>query len=284
MILVTGATGQVGGAATRSLLAAGVPVRALVRAPGRATGIDGAELATGSFDDEQSLARALSGVSAVLLAGRDNPHYAAQMERVLAAAERAGVEHVVALSAIGASAGSPIALMRDHAEVEARVRAGTVRWTFLRPHLYMQNLLRAAGTVRAEGRLAAPMGDLAFPFADSRDVGAAAAVVLRDPDAHAGVTHALTGPVAQTYASIADALTRLLERPVAYDAVEPEAYLADLLAGGMPGWRARDLAFIASGYAPGDLVTSPGLATLLGRPPRSLRGFLEEHRGAFLSP
>jgi uncharacterized protein YbjT (DUF2867 family) len=128
------------------------------------------------------------------------------------------------------------------------------------------------------------MGDLAFPFADSRDVGAAAAVVLRDPAAHAGVTHALTGPVAQTYASIADALTRLLERPVAYDAVEPEAYLADLLAAGIPGWRARDLAFIASAYAAGELVASPGLATLLGRPPRSLRGFLEEHRGTFLSP
>jgi uncharacterized protein YbjT (DUF2867 family) len=284
MILVTGATGQIGGAATRSLLAAGVPVRALVRAPGRATGIDGAELATGSFDDEQSLARAFSGVSAVLLAGRDNPHYATQMERVIAAAERAGVEHVVALSAIGASAASPIALMRDHAEVEARVRAGTARWTLLRPHLYMQNLLRAAGTVRAEGRLAAPMGDLALPFADGRDVGAAAAVVLRDPEAHAGVTHVLTGPIAQTYASIADALTRLLERPVAYDAVEPEAYLADLLAAGMPSWRARDLAFIASAYAPDELVASPGLATLLGRPPRSLLGFLEEHRGAFLSP
>src|ERR1700712_4692660 len=192
MILVTAATGQVGSAATRSLLAAGVPVRALVRDPARAAGSGGAELAKGSFDDEESLARAFRGVTAVLLAGRDSPHHAAQLTRAIAAAERAGVEHIVALSAIGASAASPIELMRDHAEVEGRVRAGVARWTLLRPHLYMQNLLRAAGAVQADGRLSAPMGDLAFPFVDTGDVGAAAALVLRDPSAHAGATYALT--------------------------------------------------------------------------------------------
>jgi uncharacterized protein YbjT (DUF2867 family) len=282
MILITAATGQIGRAATRTLVASGARVRALVRDPSRAAGLDGAELVKGSFENEASLARALDGVQSVLLAGRDNPGYVAQLERIVAAAASAHVEHVVALSAIGAAASSPTALMRDHHEVEQLVKQRATSWTFLRPHLYMQNLLRAADDVRLDGRLSAPMGGLAFPFVATDDVGAVAATVLVDPGPHAGMTYALTGPVAQTYESIADALTRLLERPVSYDAIAPEQYLADLVAGGIPEWRAHDLAFIASAYAPADRTVIRDLPALLGRPAQSLRGFLEAHRDAFL--
>ena len=282
MILITAATGQIGRAATRTLVESGARVRALVRDTSRAAGLAGAELVQGSFEDEASLARALYGVKTVLLAGRDNPGYVAQLERVVAAAVSAHVEHMVALSAIGAAASSPIALMRDHHEVEQLVKRHATSWTFLRPHLYMPNLLRAAEAVRVDGRLSAPMGGLAFPFVATDDVGAAAATVLLDPERHAGTTYALTGPVAQTYESIADALTRLLERPVSYDEVPPEQYLADLMAAGIPEWRARDLAFIASAYAPSDRAVVRDLPALLGRPAQSLRGFLEAHRDAFL--
>ena len=72
------------------------------------------------------------------------------------------MRHVVKLSAIGASPRSPIALMREHHEVDEEVRKGPPGWTFLKPHLYMQNLLRAADAVRREGRLAAPMGRTDF--------------------------------------------------------------------------------------------------------------------------
>ena len=137
MILITAATGQVGRAAARCLLASGAPVRALVRDPAKAGGLEGAELVRGSFEAEASLARALEGVTAMLLAGRDSPGYVAQIERAIAAAERAHVGHIVALSAIGACADSPIALMRDHCEIEQRLRAGAGSWTFLRPRAFL---------------------------------------------------------------------------------------------------------------------------------------------------
>jgi uncharacterized protein YbjT (DUF2867 family) len=282
MILITAATGQIGRAATRMLIESGAPVRALVRDPARADGLSGAELVQGSYEDDASLARALSGVQAVLLAGRDSPGYVEQLTRVIAAAENAHVEHLVALSAIGASASSPIALMRDHCEVEQLVKRSARSWTILRPHLFMQNLLRAAEAVRQRGRLAAPMGDLAFPFVSTDDVGAAAGAVLGTPEHHAGATYALTGAIALSYESIADALTRLLERPISYDAIPPEQYLADLLAAGVPEWRARDLAFIASAYAPADNAARRDLPALLARPAGSLRDFLAAHRDVFL--
>src|SRR5215831_11335248 len=194
MILVAAATGQVGSAALNALVAAGAEVRALVRDPSAFAAPGGADAVQGDFDDDASMAKALKGIAVMLLAGRDSPDSVSQHRRVLAQVRQAGVRHVVKLSAIGASPESPIALMREHHEVDEEVRKGPASWTLLKPHLYMQNLLRAANAVRREGRLAAPMGSKRFPLVDTRDVSAVAAIVLRDPAAHADKEYALTGP------------------------------------------------------------------------------------------
>ena len=80
----------------------------------------------------------------------------------------------------------------------AALRAGPATWTLVQPHLYMQNLLRFAGSVQGNGRLSAPMADARFPLVDTRDVGAAVAAVLQDAIAHAGKCYRLTGPAACT--------------------------------------------------------------------------------------
>ena len=281
MILITAATGQVGSAALNALAGAGAAVRALVRDPVGFAAPEGVQVVKGDFDDDASIAKALEGVAVMLLAGRDSPNSVAQHRRVLAQVRQAGVRHVVKLSAIGASPESPIALMREHHEVDEEVRKGAAGWTLLKPHLYMQNLLRAADAVRREGRLAAPMGRNRFPLVDTRDVGAAAAMVLRDPAAHAGKVYALTGPVAVSYEEAAKALTSIAGRVVTYEAVAPAEFEQRLRAVGMSDWRAYDLAHIASAYGDRENLVSPDLATLLGRQPGSLLEFLENHRSAY---
>ena len=282
MILITGATGQVGSAALNALAAGGAEVRALVRRPSGFAGPEGVQVVQGGFDDDRSLAGALAGVDVMLLAGRDSPDSVAQHRRVLAQARRAEVRHIVKLSAIGASPESPIALMREHNEVDEEVQKGPASWTLLKPHLYMQNLLRAADAVR-EGRLAAPMGHARFPLVDTRDVGAAAAVALGNPAAHAGKAYALTGPVAQSYDDVAAAFATVAGHAVAYEPVAPEDFQGRLLGAGMPDWRAFDLAHIASAYSAAENAISPDLPMLLGREPRSLSEFLDDHRNAFSS-
>ena len=283
MILLTGATGQVGSAAVNALVAAGAEVRALVRNPSGFAGPDGVQIVQGSFDDDTSLARAFEGVDVMLLAGRDSPQSVSQHQRVLAHARRAKVQHIVKLSAIGASSGSPIALMREHREVDEEVRRGPASWTLLKPHLYMQNLLRAADAVRREGRLAAPMRHDRFPLVDTGDVGGAVAVVLGNPVAHAGKAYSLTGPVAHSYDDMAAALSAVAGLAVAYEPVSPEDYEARLLAAGIPDWRAFVLAHIAAAYSAFDNTVSPDLPMLLGRRPRSLSECLEDHQHAFAS-
>ena len=150
MILINAATGQVGSAALNVRVAAGSEVRALVRDPSAFAAPEGVQVVQGDFDDDTSMANALKGVAVMLLAGRDSPDSVFQHRRVLAQVRQAGVGHVVKLSAIGASPESPIALMREHHELDEEVRKGRASWTLLKPHLYMQNLLRAANAVRRE--------------------------------------------------------------------------------------------------------------------------------------
>jgi uncharacterized protein YbjT (DUF2867 family) len=283
MILITAATGHVGSAALNALVAAGSPVRALVRDPFGFAAPEGAQVVQGDFDDDASIAKALRGVTFMLLAGRDSPDSVSQHRRVLAQVRQAGVRHVVKLSAIGASSASPIALMREHREVDEEVRKSAAGWTLLKPHLYMQNLLRAADAVRREGRLAASMGRDRFPLVDTRDVGAAAAMVLCDPAAHAGKEYALTGSLAVSYEEVAKALTAIAGRAVTYEAVAPAEFEDRLRAVGMPDWRAYDLAHITSAYGARENLVSPDLAMLLGRQPGSLFDFLENHRSAYSS-
>jgi uncharacterized protein YbjT (DUF2867 family) len=281
MILITAATGQVGNATLNALAVAGTEVRALVRDPAVFAAPQGVQVVQGDFDDDMSIAKALKGITAMLLAGRDSPDSVSQHRRVLEQVRRAGVHHVVKLSAIGASPKSPVALMREQYEVDEEVRKGPAVWTFLKPHLYMQNLLRAADTVRREGMLAAPMGDSRLPLIDIRDVGAAAATVLRNPAAHVGKEYMLTGPVAVSYEQVAKALTAIAGRVVTYEAVAPAEYENRLRVAGMPDWRAYDLAHIASAYGVSENVVSPDIVTLLGRQPRSLSEFLEDHRKVY---
>jgi len=266
-----------------ALVAADAKVRALVRRPSQFAAPEAVQVVQGSFDDDSALAEALEGVDVMLLTGRDGPDSVSQNRRVLARARRAGVRHIVKVSAIGASPGSPIGLMREHHAIDEEIRKGQTDWTLLKPHLYMQNLLRAAAAVRREGRLAAPMGRNRFPLVDTRDVGAAAAVILDNRAAHAGKAYALTGPVAQSYDEVATALAKVAGHAVAYEPVTPEDFESRLLAGGIPGWRAFDLAHIASAYSAAENAVAPDLPMLLGRRPRLLTEFLEDHRGAFSS-
>ena len=283
-VAVAGATGQVGGEVARLLLGDGRQVRALVRDPGaaaaQALAEAGAELAVADLGRPETLGTALAGCSAAFLSVVNSPDQVAQETALIDAAVAAGVARVVKLSAVGAAPDAAAGLQRWHAQVEEHLAASGLEWTTLRPVTFMQNLLRAADTVRA-GALYSTLGTARVALIDTRDVALAAGVCLLQ-EGHAGRAYRLTGPVAVTQSEVAAALAAVLGWPVAAVDVSDADARAGMLAAGLPAWLADDLLALDAMFRTGaGEEISPALELITGSSGRPLEAFLIDHARAF---
>ncbi|AEW99651.1 aerobic azoreductase (plasmid) [Streptantibioticus cattleyicolor NRRL 8057 = DSM 46488] len=279
MILVTGATGNVGSEAVRLLAARRHPTRALVRDPARASAVDGVEIAVGDFGRPDTLDAALCGVDTVVLV---TPSVPEQEIAVIDSALRQGVRHIVKITNHKAAADSPVDRRRDHARIEAHLKATGLGHTLLAPNLYMQNLLAVAPAVKETAGFVMSAGDGRFGMIDARDVAATAAAVAAAPSGHAGRTYLLTGPELITFGDVARALTDVLGHPVAYRRISPDEHRAAMIRAGVPEPVAASNAQVFGLIAEGDAAwLSDDVASVTGERPRDLRTFLTEHVAAF---
>jgi uncharacterized protein YbjT (DUF2867 family) len=263
-VLVIGATGKQGGATVRALLAAGIPVRALVRDPhserAQALVEQGASLAVGDLDDPATLAEPCTGVRAIFAVFMpDMAHPERDSERtharhLVAAALTAGVPHYVQTSVSGAGehpsapgwgegrwhqtyrAGVPAIseYWQSKADVDDLVReAGFPAWTILRPSKFMEMLRRPS--VYFEGfsgnrMMAVADVDTAVPLVAVEDIGRAAAAAIADPERFNGVELHLAGDVL-TYDQIAATLARAWDEEI--EAPELPMSVEEAIAKGM---------------------------------------------------
>jgi NAD(P)H dehydrogenase (quinone) len=147
MLLVTGATGAVGGRVAQFLAARGEDLRLLVRDPARAPKLAGAEVAVGDYAEPASLPAAFAGVDAAfIVSGHARPGERWRLHANAAdAARAAGMRRVVYLSFQGAAPASAFAFARDHYETEQHIRSLGVPFTFLRPNLYLDETRISSG-------------------------------------------------------------------------------------------------------------------------------------------
>ena len=234
VITVTGSTGTIGAELVRLLSQAGVPTRAVFRKARSLPSLPGVAWLQADLGDPGALEPALAGTSRLfLLSGNEQGFGRLQIELVRAA-ERLGVQHLVKLSALGASNHSNSAIAREHWEAEQAIQQTTRTWTILRPHAFMQNWLgEVAESVRAEGVIYSPIGDGRVPFIDTRYIAAVAAEALLHPESHAGHKYFLTGGEAVGYADLAAALTAALGKTVAYRPISMDEARARMSAKGV---------------------------------------------------
>jgi uncharacterized protein YbjT (DUF2867 family) len=286
MILVTGATGLVGGEVVRQLSARGVPLRALVRSPekGAALAGPGVQAVVGDFAKPETLGPALEGVTRALLISHHDLRQVELQGNFVEAARRAGRVPVVKLSGLATSPDSPSQSGRWHAETESHIRHASLPWTFLHPPYFMQNLLRSAPAIAAHGVLTAAMKDGRIAMVDARDVAAVAVAALTSPD-HEGRTYVVTGPDALSHADVAAILSKAVGREITYRDTDLDALRAQIVASGAPPWlvevRMEFTTVLREGFAAA--VTDAVLRTT-GRPPRSFAAFAAEHAARFRSP
>ncbi len=277
MILVTGATGNVGSETVRLLAEQQQPVRALVRDPSRLHRGD-VDVVTGDFDDPGSLAAAMEGVDTVVLV---SPAIPQQEIAVIDAAVRAGVTHVIKATS-KASADSPVERRRGQTRIEQHLQASSLPWTLLRSNAYLQNLLALAPQVKQTSGFVMSAGDGQVGMVDARDVAAVAAAVAVNPSDHAGATYWPTGPALITYTDVADELSGILGHPVEYRRISPAEHRELMIRAGLPEHVATSNAQAFGLIAQGDAAwITDDVLTITGRAPRSLHAFISDYAGAF---
>jgi uncharacterized protein YbjT (DUF2867 family) len=283
MILITGASGSVGGAVLAEIRKTNKPFRAMYRSEEDARNAPaGVSTVIADFSSKDSLKPALEGVDAVLLVCSPIPALVELESNVIDVAGASGVKHVVLNSALGAE-DYPKSFPSWHRKVEDRLKASGLAFTIFRPNSFMQNILAYyAPSIRAQGEFYAAMGNARTSYLDVRDIAAAVARVLDSTDEHAGKTYELNGPEAVTFAELADRISRIANRPVKFVDIPEAAQRKSMLDSGMPEWLVEALLDLQRYYTNGQggSVTEV-LPLLLGRPPVKLDQFLVEFKGQF---
>jgi uncharacterized protein YbjT (DUF2867 family) len=275
MILVTGATGNVGAEVRAALTRAGEQVRALVRDSSKGDLPAELEVVEGDLDKPETLGDGLAGASAVFLL----PGYR-DMPGVLAAIRDAGVERVVLLSGTSAESGDTNnAVTAYMLRSEAAVQDSGVPWTILRSFGMMSNTLRWKDQLAQGDVVSEPFADVPIAMVDPYDLGEIAARALSS-DEHEGRTYMVSGGTAIVAADRVRILGQVLGRDLRLHAQSNEE-AREQMRSSMP--KEYVDAFFDF-YVDGSLDESqpqPTVRDVLGRPPMTFEQWAETHADAF---
>ncbi|MDX3310607.1 NAD(P)H-binding protein [Streptomyces sp. ME08-AFT2] len=284
MILVTGATGNIGRELTRELDAKGAKLRLLVRDPARAAQLpERAERAVGDLGEPTTLAPAFAGVDTLFLLTQGiGTEYTAA---AIAAAEAADVHHIVHLSSFHVSFDPIPAMGRWHHEREKLIRTSGIPATFLRPGGFMTNALDWLPTIREGNYVLDPVGPGRYAPIDPADIAAVAALALTEAG-HQDKQYVLTGDETFTVTEQVRIISETIGRDIE---VRETATPAEAVRFRFPNGAPQALAdAITEGFTlmRADTV---GLRTdtverLLGRRPRTFADWCARNADAFRRP
>jgi NAD(P)H dehydrogenase (quinone) len=271
MIVIFGATGKVGGAAAIELRRRGLEVKAVTREVTRGGPLAqiGCEIVEADLQDLPSIERAMQGADGVLVVcpprlDADDLEADAQrtIEAIGAAIESTRPRAVVAISDYGAHVPAGTGITMIFHRMEARLRAASESITFLRSAEHMQNWLRQVPAARAHGVLPSLHHPITrqFPAVSALDVGVVAAEILATEAPRGGprVVH-VEGPRRYSAADFAEAVARLVERPVVARELGRESWTRALAAGGLGASYAGLVAALQDAHNAGHIDVEPGV-------------------------
>ncbi|HZF87795.1 NAD(P)H-binding protein [Streptomyces sp.] len=276
MILVTGATGNIGSALLQELRAFGVgPLRGLTRDPARAGFPEGVEAIGGDLTRTASLKPALDGVRSLFLVSRMGSD-----AEIIEAARTAGVEHVVLVSSITVQTHPHLGPARENLSVERLLKGSGMTWTILRPTQFASNALWWAKAIRERQAVRVPYADVGLPTIHPADIASVARAALTE-SGHRARTYALTGPERITARQQAGTIAAVLGREVPFTEIgrrEARRQMAAFL-----GDEAADAVLDLTGGDVNDelLKVRDTVSRIIGAPARTFRRWAAENTAAF---
>lgn len=283
MILITGATGQLGSATIGYLLNNGVPANeltALVRDEAKAEDLKskGVNIKVGNYTDYSSLLAAMEGIDKVLLiSSNDMNDRSGQHKNVVAASKEAGVKHIVYTSfeRVNETETSPIYFIASsHMETEKAIKDSGLNYTILRNTLYADIIPMFVGDAVKQQAVALPAGTAKTSFATRDDMAAAIANILSS-EGHEQKEYSITNTEAYSMQDVADTISNITNTPVKYVNLSTEEYMNGAIANGAPKEIAQMVAGFSEAMAQGEFErTSNDLEQLLGRKPTTISEYL----------
>jgi uncharacterized protein YbjT (DUF2867 family) len=275
MILVTGATGNVGANIVHQLLDAGEKVRIITRNPRTRALPDEVEVLPGDLTRPETLPAALDGVDRAFLF----PVFGA-LDGFLDAARQAGLSHVVLLSSSAVAYPTPGWIGEQHLELERAVAASGLPWTYVRPDAFMTNDLAWAHQIAYGGVVRGAYGQAATAPVDARDIAAVAVRALLDR--HVGKAYVLTGPQSLTQIDRVRIIGETIGRPLRFEEQPRKQFRDQLLQGAPP----PAVDFLLDMLASMDGMTAEVLPTVeevTGRPAFTYAQWAAHHAAKFNS-
>lgn len=271
MILITGATGNVGRPLVEELLAAGHKVRALTRDPAGAGLPDGAEVARA---DELPM----DGVDAIFF----NPAaFWGGPGELLEKAVAHGVRRIVMLSSLACSYDDPTnPIGAHHLTMERAIEASGLEWTFLRPGLFATNSLGWADQIRDGGVVQGAYAGAEFSPIHERDIAEAAVPAFLTDD-HVGTKPLLTGPESLSHADMVAAIGEAIGRPARFEEIPREEALERMVGGRMTREIADSLLTIQAEALGRPATVTSDVERITGHPARTFAQWAADHAADF---
>lgn len=280
MILITGASGNVGREVVKQALAVGLKVRATFQSPGVAAkapaGLEGVIM---DYAKPETIRPVLEGVEKVFLVGPPSRDLADLERNFINEVRAAGGKHIVKLSALG---GRESIFSSGHRDSEEHIEASGLPFTFLQPNGFMQNLVNYnAGTIRSQSTFYGCQANGAVSIVDIRDIAAVAVIVLA-ASGHEGKSYALTGAEALTNDQVAEKISRVVRQKISYVDLPPAEFKKAIVSTGIPEWSADALLDLQRFYREGKASTvTNDVERLIGRKAISFDQFASDYAFAF---
>lgn len=268
MILVTGATGNVGRNVVSQLLDARQQVRVLTRRPAAAAFPPQVEVIAGDLTQPGTLPAALDGTDRVFL-------FPVQLAAFLDLARSSHLEQVVLLSSAAVTMTAPNAIADAHIDVEQAVVSSGLPHTFVRPGAFMANDLAWAASIKTKGIVRTPYGGAPSAPIDERDIAAVAVSALLG-HGHAGRGYTLTGPEPLTPIERVRQLADVLGRPLHFEEQTPDDFRRETR---MPAAIADSLLELLAARVGATVEITDTVSQVTGRPPYTYRQWAA-HRAA----